>query len=346
MSISPSGRDLVLAARAGMYIVDLENTRDTPRFLPQGATWEVADVQWNPHHSNSELIVSTSNQKLVIWNLRLTGMTSIQHILHGHFRAITDINWHPLRENIVASISIDGWTMIWDVRDRMKKDVMRMTTWEDAGTQVKWNYKHPHILASAHKGHVQLWDDRKGAVPLKTIYAHHSKIYGIDWSRVAPDELITCSLDSSIKRFDTSRPEDDSDSQTLTPPSGVIQTANPVWRARHLPFGRGVLSLPHRGSYTLEMYEFGNEEESVVDFERTALVKEYVWRSRGGTDPSFGTYGASQYYHIILKPWILVDDREFQLVTLATDRTVKLEYIPPTVLEVRNYNRPQYPLLS
>lgn len=30
-----------------------------------------------------------------------------------------------------------------------------------------------------------------------------------------------------------------------------------------------------------------------------------------------------------------IDDREFQLVTLATDRTVKLEYIFPAVLEVK-----------
>lgn len=35
-----------LNRRTGLYIVDLENTRATPRFLAQGGTWEVADVQW------------------------------------------------------------------------------------------------------------------------------------------------------------------------------------------------------------------------------------------------------------------------------------------------------------
>lgn len=74
--------------------------------------------------------MSASNQKLLVWNLRLSGSSSIQHILHGHFRAVTDIHWHPQYESIVASTSIDGWTMIWDVRERQKKDVMRMTTWE------------------------------------------------------------------------------------------------------------------------------------------------------------------------------------------------------------------------
>lgn len=117
----------ILVRRNGLYIVDLENTRATPRFLPQGGTWEVADVQWkcvstiplsyslprdadfqlhdnqiSPHPSSGELIVSASNQKLLIWNLRLRGPTSIQHILHGHFRAVTDINWHPIHDSIVG----------------------------------------------------------------------------------------------------------------------------------------------------------------------------------------------------------------------------------------------------
>lgn len=68
----------------------------------------------------------------------------------------------------------------------------------------------------------------------------------------------------------------------------MIQTSQPVWRARHLPFGHGVLSLPHRGNTTLEMYTFEDEYEPVADFERSAPVKEYVWRTRGGADPSFG----------------------------------------------------------
>ena len=36
------------------------------RFLPQGGTWDVADVQWNPHMSHIEYIVSTSSEKLCV----------------------------------------------------------------------------------------------------------------------------------------------------------------------------------------------------------------------------------------------------------------------------------------
>jgi hypothetical protein len=66
MSISPTSRDIVLAARRGLFIIDLESPLSVPRFLPQGGTWDVADVQWNPHASRAEYIVSTSSEKLCV----------------------------------------------------------------------------------------------------------------------------------------------------------------------------------------------------------------------------------------------------------------------------------------
>ena len=39
-----------------------------PHFLPQGGTWDsdVADVQWNPHPTHTQYIVSTSADKLSV----------------------------------------------------------------------------------------------------------------------------------------------------------------------------------------------------------------------------------------------------------------------------------------
>ena len=157
MSISPASRNIVLAAyvvtsvvrifftkqcgrRRGLFIIDLESRFSIPRFLPQGGTWDVADVQWNPHPSRAQYIVSTSSEKLfvpsffflnvfnywlttttrLIWNLQLGGKTSIEHILKSHYRAITDINWHRTECDIVASTGIDSWVWAWDLREPRK----------------------------------------------------------------------------------------------------------------------------------------------------------------------------------------------------------------------------------
>lgn len=104
-------------------------------------------------------------------------------------------------------------------------------------------------------------------------------------------------MDASVKRFSTLNPAVDPETK-LTPHLDMIKTSQPVWRARYLPFGNGVLSLPQRGSETLQMFTFGQDgandgsnvqREPIAEYERSALVKEYVWRSRGGIDSSFGT---------------------------------------------------------
>jgi hypothetical protein len=53
-----------MSRRNGLFIIDLKAPSDVPRFLPQGGTWDVADVQWNPHPARAEYIISTSSEKL------------------------------------------------------------------------------------------------------------------------------------------------------------------------------------------------------------------------------------------------------------------------------------------
>ncbi|KAG6873263.1 hypothetical protein C0995_001037 [Termitomyces sp. Mi166 len=299
MSISPSSRDIVLAARGGLFIIDLKAPLEIPRFLPQGGTWDVADVQWNPHPSRAEYIVSTSSEKLLIWNLLLVGKTSIDFILQAHYRAITDINWHTTECDIVISTGIDSWLWAWDLR-ATRKPIFGLSAFKAGGTQVKWNRQDANILASSHADEVLIWDRRKGSLPIKSIKAHSGKIYGIDWAHDRRDELVTCSLDKTIKVWDTST--DDLE------PRSTIHTTYPIWRARTLPFGRGVLSLAQRGDTALEMYAAGKTDTPVERFEgHTDVVKEFVWR-RGGED-------------------------EYQLITWSKDRTLRFWPVEPDVME-------------
>lgn len=61
-----------------------------------------------------------------------------------------------------------------------------------------------------------------------------------------------------------------------------------------MPFGNGVLSLPQRGIQRPELfYDEGQRPiemfpESAGSEGQADIVKEYVWRSKGGTDMGFG----------------------------------------------------------
>lgn len=70
----------------------------------------------------------------------------------------------------MATTSIDGAVRGWDLRVAAEKHrdgvvsmgtaSVRLADWGDAGTQVKWNRQHDHILASAHGNNICVWDTR------------------------------------------------------------------------------------------------------------------------------------------------------------------------------------------
>lgn len=111
---------------------------------------------------------------------------------------------------------------------------------------------------------------------------------------------MTCSLDKTIKTWDIN--------SSNSEPSSCIRTTYPVWRARNLPFGEGILSLPQRGVTTLEMYAKSKTQNLVETFEgHSDVVKEFVWR-KGKQD-------------------------DFQLITWSKDRTLRFWPIDQEVMQ-------------
>ncbi|KAG9241870.1 hypothetical protein BJ878DRAFT_427148 [Calycina marina] len=318
-TISPSGRDVALASTDGLDIIDLDNPLNPPRHLKHTQAWSVADVQWSPFAARDYWVVSTSSRRAIVWNLGMhedTAQGAIEHTLKGHTRAITDINFSAHHPDILATCAVDGYVHCWDLR-RPRTPVLSFCDWFAGATQVKYNRQDSHVLASSHDRWLRIWDDRKGAVPLKSIDAHESKIYGIDWNRTRPTGIVTCSLDKTIKFWDTGNCED--------VPERIIRTDFPVWRARHTPFGWGLLAMPQESPGHLHLYDRRNkaplddmsrtDEVKVLNGHGTYKVKEFLWRARGAVTDD-GT-----------------DNREFQLVSWGDDHELRLHNIDPAILE-------------
>lgn len=321
MSISPCGRDVVLASKEGLHIIDLDSPYSPPRFLPHHTPWEVADVQWSPFAARDYWVVSTSNQKALVWNLAMkTWENSIEHVLHAHSRAITDINFSAHHPDVLATCSVDSFVHSWDLRIPTKP-VISFSDWFAGATQVKWNRQDPHVIASSHDKYLRIWDDRMGAVPLKSIEAHSTKIYGIDWNRVRREAIVTCSLDKTVKLWNFEEDENE--------PERMIRTPFPVSRARNTPFGFGLLVMPQRGNNDLHLYSRRRTEAHgpgeglplVHSFPgHKGHVKEFLWRPRGTVVDG-------------------LDHREFQLVSWGADRELRLHRVDPEVLRGVGYEK-------
>ena len=315
-SISPCGRDVVLASRDGLHIIDLDSPYSPPRYLPHHTSWDVADVQWSPFASRDYWVVSTSNQKALVWNLEAKyWQNSIEFVLHGHTRAITDINFSAHHADILATCAVDSYVHCWDLRTPSRPAVS-FSDWFAGATQVKWNRQDSHVIASSHDRYLRIWDDRNGAYPVHTIEAHHTKIYGVDWNRFETNKIVTCSLDKTIKFWNLDKIENSLER--------TIKTPFPIARARHTPFGWGLLAMPQRGNYDLHLYDRRSSAEAskpVRSFAgHKAQVKEFLWRAEGPITDG-------------------VDHRDFQLVTWGADRELKLHPMDTDVLADIGYEK-------
>lgn len=321
MSISPCGRDVVLASKEGLHVIDLDSPYSPPRYLPHRTPWEVADVQWSPFAARDYWVASTSNQKTLVWNLGMKSWQNpIEHVLHAHSRAITDINFSAHHPDAIATCAVDSFVHCWDLR-APSRPAISFSDWFAGATQVKWNRQDPHVIASSHDRFLRIWDDRMGAYPIKSIEAHSTKIYGVDWNRVRPDAVVTCSLDKTIKFWDYTAESN--------VPEKVIRAPFPVWRARNTPFGWGVLAMPQRGNSDLHLYSRRAGEGAKPDENLPIVhtfpghkgqVKEFLWRPRGGVSDG-------------------IDCREFQLVSWGTDKELRLHRVDPDILERVGYEK-------
>ncbi|EDO17715.1 hypothetical protein Kpol_1033p19 [Vanderwaltozyma polyspora DSM 70294] len=309
ISINPSGRDVVLASRKGLYIIDLDDPFSPPRWLHHITPWQVADVQWSPHPAKPNWVVSTSNQKAIIWDLARSSSNSIEHVIHAHFRAITDINFNRQHPDILATCSIDTYIHAWDLRSP-NRPYYSTSEWRSGASQVKWNFIDPNILASSHGNDVCIWDLRNGSTPLCKLLGHTSSVNSVDFNRFKKSEIMTCSNDGTVKFWDYSV---NSDTCKYS-----INTDFPIWRGRYLPFGEGCCLMPMVGGensvYMLSLKDIELEcnEDKVIPFNPIYTYKghsdrviDFIWRSRHQYDS-------------------VVDDREFQLVTLSKDCDLRL----------------------
>lgn len=255
-SVSPSGRDIALASQNGLFILDLQAPYTPPRWLPLHTIWEVADVQWCHHPSHPTWIVSTSNQKAILWNLALPSHRSIEHVLHGHNRAITDINFSTIRRDVLATCSVDTRVLVWDTRDT-SKPAITFADFDAGATQVRWNKINPHVLASAHHRRIVVWDDRRNNIPLYSMEAHTGQVNGLDWEFKSANRILSCSTDREAKLWDLTMSTEE--------PISQITTTFPIWRAKYMPRGPGCLIAPLRGgdnnAYLIDVKDAGAKSD-------------------------------------------------------------------------------------
>ncbi|XP_054917828.1 GATOR2 complex protein WDR59 isoform X4 [Dermacentor andersoni] len=292
MALDPDGQYAVLAGRRYIALVNLDSPDITVKKSVRQSKFEVSTAEWNPHLADTFLLACNQNVELLTW---CNGELLSKHtILKAHTRAISDINWSPFDENLFASSSYDTYVHIWDSRD-LRKPYLSLSAVTGA-SQVKWNKVTQHVLATSHDGDVRIWDTRKSGSPVQYIAAHSSKIYGLDWSPASEHQLATSSQDGTVKFWDVTNPKK---------VEYTLQAGAPVWRARYLPFGDGLVTALvtklRKGDKNLVIWSSLRTSMPVRTFlTHSDVVLEFGWR---------------QLRH---------EPRDYQLVTWSKDQSLHL----------------------
>lgn len=253
IAVSPNARDIVLAGRSGLYIVDYHQPLALPRWLPLRSAWEVASVQWCP--SNEARIVSSNNQKVLVWNLNLASDKAIEFVLHGHHRAVSDVDFSATDPPMLATSSIDSTVKLWDLRvprtGGTDSAALTFADFDAGALQARWNPVNENQIASAHNNRVLVWDKRNYNVPYASITAHQSECNGIRY--LADGRILSCSTDGTVKLWD---PKPSTVEFIL--PELTINAGFPVWRALPTPYELGAAIVPLRGDRGVHIINLAN----------------------------------------------------------------------------------------
>ncbi|KAJ3593385.1 hypothetical protein NHX12_005720 [Muraenolepis orangiensis] len=255
MSVDCLGHHAVLSGRRFLYVVNLESPSEPPRKIGLQGKWDVGTVQWNPHKSESRVFAASSNQRIDLYTWK-DGCGEVHASLQGHTRVISDLDWSLFEPEYLVSSSVDTYIYIWDTRDTRKPMVALSAV--AGASQVKWNRRNQHLLASSHDGDIRIWDRRKPNTAVEYVAAHLSKIHGLDWHPDNEYVLATSSQDNSVRFWDYRQPR-----KCLK----ILSCQVPVWRARYTLRRENSLLLWSTLDLNSPVHAFMGHDDVVLEFQ-------------------------------------------------------------------------------
>ncbi|RKP24407.1 WD40-repeat-containing domain protein [Syncephalis pseudoplumigaleata] len=272
MSMAPSSRDVALASRYGLHILDLTAPLEPACYLRYETCWDPVEVRWSPHRARENWVATTSNQRVLIWNVQASPNHPVEVIIPGHKRAVSDLHWSPYQPNMLATGALDTDVHLWDMRTP-NRPVVSLCAWTAGAARVQYNRKNEFVIASAHAHMVKIWDTRKGTAPTTEIMGHNGKINYI-WNVQQPKEC-----------------------------HGTITTSAPVRLARYTPFGPAILSAAQRLDPTLRLWsrDPSRQEQPVHTFTgSTEPFRKFGWRIQNDLEDEFQLVALSLDGHLRL----------------------------------------------
>jgi hypothetical protein len=342
LDVKAEGRHAVLGCRKGFVVLDLrqqcdgqdesvpgQKVLDPARTVYYESKWDVGAVRWSPNAQNSHLFASISHHTVLVWDGSCAGSPDPAGAplickLSKHTRAVTGLSWCPGTPSVLATCSADANVHLWDVRAPLAP-IQTFRVAHRGAQVVEWNRMNRGLLASAHENELRVWDTRRGGsgsdavagASVVALTAHTQQVTCLDWSRLRPYDLVTCSNDRTAKLWGGVG----ATATSASTPLAILQRQQPLQRVLFTPFGQGVLTTSfgigelRDAPQTLRLWSLADLENAFVP------VKEYV--------------GATQ--QILSACWRILGDGNLQVASLDKRQRLRLHSVAPSHLSACGY---------
>ncbi|GAA5797196.1 hypothetical protein HPULCUR_002576 [Helicostylum pulchrum] len=177
----------------------LNNKNDTECLILRKSTHSgtLAALDFNLFQTNL-LASAGSNSEVYIWDLNQPSTPYTPGARSSKMDEISSVAWNCQVQHIVSTSSTNGYTVIWDLRN--KKEVMTLAypvrgpissiVWHpDIATQI--------VTASSDDQNpiISLWDLRHAQSPEKTLSGHSKGVLDVSWCRQDSDLLVSSGKD-------------------------------------------------------------------------------------------------------------------------------------------------------
>lgn len=233
--------------------------------LYTGHTSHVLDTAFNPF--NDFIIASASEDCLVkVWSVPEAGLTENCDTplltLSGHGRKVGQVKWHPTAANVLASVSTDLTTRLWNVETA--QEVIRLEGHTNNINDLSWNEDGSQFVTVGKDKKMKVWDPRSNSCAIDA--GSHEGIKGsrCEWILNRGQVFSTGFSKTSSREYalwDLRNTENALEKATIDSSSGVIMT--------FYDSDSGVLYLAGKGDGNIRYYEIINEAPYVC------LLSEY-----------------------------------------------------------------------
>ncbi|KAJ7431734.1 WD40 repeat-like protein [Mycena galericulata] len=172
-----------------------------------GQTREGYGLAWNPVKTGN-VIAASEDMTVCHWDINsyTKNKLSIEptNVFKGHTSVVGDVDWHPTKENVFASVGDDKMLMIWDTRAPTEPST-KVQAHDREILAVSFSPANEHLLVtgSADKS-VILHDMRAPAKKLHTFESHTDEVLHLSWSPHNPTIFASASSDRRINIWDLS----------------------------------------------------------------------------------------------------------------------------------------------